>query len=54
MGGLNGLGPNMRYWAVGFTATLPIMEYASVRARKESEAARVQMEDKPLPQILWV
>jgi len=52
MGGLNGLGPNIANWAVGFTATLPIMEYASLRARKESEAARVQMETSRYRQIL--
>jgi outer membrane protein len=52
MGGLNGLGPNIANWAVGFAATLPIMEFASLRARKEAEAARIQAETGRYRQIV--
>ena len=52
MGGLNGLGPNIANWAVGFTATLPIMEFASLRARKEAEAARIHAETGRYRQIV--
>jgi outer membrane protein len=52
MGGLNGLGPNIANWAVGFTATLPIMEFASLRARKEAEAARIQAETGRYRQVV--
>ena len=52
MGGLNGLGPNIANWAVGFTASLPIMDFVAVRARKESEAARIQAETGRYRQIV--
>lgn len=52
MGGVNGLGPNIANWAVGFTANLPIMEFASLRARKDVEAARIQAETSRYRQIV--
>ena len=52
MGGLSGLGPNIANWAAGFTASFPIMEFASLRARKESETARMQAETSRYRQIV--
>lgn len=52
MGGINGLGPNIANWAAGFTATLPIMDFASLRAKKAAEAARVQGEESRYRQMM--
>ncbi|MBC8166153.1 MAG: TolC family protein [Bryobacteraceae bacterium] len=51
LGGVNGLGPNYRNWAVGFTATFPLFDLASIRARTEVEAHRELAESARLDQI---
>jgi outer membrane protein len=44
-GAANGLYPNTGNWALGFTATFPILEYKTLRARKEIELQRQRRED---------
>lgn len=39
-GGVRGLYPDHGNWAVGFTATLPVLDYKQLRARKEIELQR--------------
>ena len=43
-GPASGLGPNIYNWGIGFSVTFPVMDYASLRARKQAEAARSQTE----------
>jgi outer membrane protein TolC len=50
--GSDGLEPDMRNWAVGFTASFPLMDFASLRARQASEAARVEGETSRYRQIV--
>jgi outer membrane protein TolC len=51
LGGVNGLGPNIHNWGVGFTATFPTLEFASIRARSRAEAHRERAETARLEQI---
>jgi outer membrane protein len=50
--GSDGLKPDTRNWAVGVTASLPLMDFASLRARQASEAARVEGETSRYQQIV--
>jgi outer membrane protein TolC len=50
-GGANGLGPNIYNWGLGFSVQFNVMEYASLRARKEIEAARTRTEAARLDQV---
>ena len=52
LGGMNGLGPNIQNWGLGFTATFPILELPSIRARRESETARLEAERARYDQVL--
>jgi len=52
LGGVNGLGPNIQNWGVGFTVTFPLMELPSIRARKAAEAARLDAEKARREQLL--
>lgn len=49
--GVNGLGPNIHNWAVGFTATFPVFDYASIRARSKVEMLRERSEAARLEQV---
>jgi len=51
LSGANGLGPNIYNWGVGFTVNFNVMEYASLRVRKEIEAARQRAESARLEQV---
>lgn len=52
LGGVNGLGPSVQNWAVGFTATFPIFEISSIRARRNAENAQLDVERQRLDQML--
>lgn len=52
LGGANGLGPNVQNWAVGFTATFPLFDLASIRAKKAAETARLDAEKAQREQLL--
>jgi outer membrane protein TolC len=50
-GAASGLYPDTGNWAIGFTVTFPIMDFASVRARKEIETANEHAETARLEQV---
>ena len=50
--GSDGLEPDTRNWAVGFTASFPVMDFGSLNARRASEAARVEGETSRYRQIV--
>ncbi|HYI93170.1 MAG TPA: TolC family protein [Bryobacteraceae bacterium] len=52
LGGVNGLGPNVHNWGVGFTATFPIFDLPTIRARRESATARLEVERSRYDQVL--
>jgi outer membrane protein TolC len=52
LGGVNGLGPNIQNWALGFTATFPVFDFAAYRARRTAEAARIDAEHERYQQVL--
>ncbi|MCX6603661.1 MAG: TolC family protein [Acidobacteria bacterium] len=43
-GGANGLGPTVGNWAVGATVTFPLLEYKTLRARRQLEDQRIGRE----------
>lgn len=51
LGGLNGLGPTVQDYALGFTATFPIFDLASIRAREAVQSANVRAETARARQI---
>lgn len=51
LGGLNGLGPNIVNYGVGFTATFPIGDRPALRARQAVEAARLRGEQERQAQV---
>jgi outer membrane protein len=51
-GGSEGLKPNFPNWAVGLTASFPLMDFASIRARQASEAALVQSQTNRYKQVV--
>ncbi|MCC6588473.1 MAG: TolC family protein [Bryobacterales bacterium] len=50
-GGVNGLGPNIYNWGLGFSVNFNVMDYASLRARKQAEEARERTEAARLDQV---
>ena len=50
--GSGNVGPNIQNWALGFTATFPIFEFASIRAKKDAEAHREKSEEARYEQVL--
>lgn len=52
LGGMNGLGPSVQNYAVGFTATFPILDLPSLRAKEAGQAATVRVESNRYEQVL--
>ena len=52
LGGVNGLGPNVQNWGVGFTATFSVLEYHAIRAKRNAENARLDAEKARYDQVL--
>lgn len=52
LGGVHGLGPNIQNWGVGFTATFPVFELPAIRARRNTENARLEAERGRYDQVL--
>jgi outer membrane protein TolC len=52
LGGANGLGPNIQNWGLGFTATFPVFDLASIRARRSAEEGRLETERARYEQTL--
>jgi outer membrane protein len=44
LGGVNGLAPNVQNYAVGFSVTFPIFDFAAIRAREAGQSATIRAE----------
>ncbi len=51
LGGLNGLGPNVQNYAVGFTVTFPAMDLPALQARRAMQSANIRAETARSQQI---
>ncbi len=51
LGGVNGLAPNFQNYALGFSVTFPIFDFASIRAREAGQAATIRAETARAQQI---
>jgi outer membrane protein len=51
LGGFNGLAPNTQNYALGFSVTFSLFDYASVRAKKAAQSATVRVETARNDQI---
>jgi outer membrane protein TolC len=52
LGGVNGLGPNIQNWALGFTANFPVLEFSAIRARRSGASARLEAERARYDRVL--
>lgn len=50
-GAAAGLGPNIHNWGLGFSMSLPVTEYLSLRVKREAETARERTETARMQQI---
>jgi outer membrane protein TolC len=51
LGGLNGLAPDTQNYAVGFSVTFPVLDFASLHAREASQSATIRAETARYQQI---
>jgi outer membrane protein len=51
LGGLNGLAPDTQNYALGFSITFPVFDFASIRARKAGQSATIRAENARYQQI---
>ena len=51
LGGLNGLGPNVQNYALGFSVTFPVFDIASIRARESVQSANIRAQTARYQQI---
>lgn len=51
LGGLNGLAPDTQNYALGFSVTFPVMDFAANRARESGQSATVRAETARYQQI---
>jgi outer membrane protein TolC len=52
LGGVNGMGPNIQNWALGFNVNFPVFDIASIAAQKNAESARLDAERGRYDQVL--
>jgi len=52
LGGLNGLGPSVQNWGVGFTATFPLFDLPAIRAREAALSANIRAESSRYDLVL--
>jgi outer membrane protein len=52
LGGLNGLGPNVQDYALGFSVTFPVFDLASIRAREAAQSANIRAQNARYEQIV--
>ena len=52
MGGVNGLAPTVQDFAVGFTVTFPIMDFAATRAKEAVQSANIRAQAAKTDQIV--
>lgn len=50
--GVNGLGPTIQNWGLGFTASFSVLEYRAIRAKRSIEVARLDAEKAKYDQVL--
>jgi outer membrane protein TolC len=51
LGGMNGLAPDTQNYALGFTVTFPVLDFASIHAREAEQAATIRSETARYEQI---
>ena len=51
LGGLSGLAPNFQNYALGFSVTFPVFDFASIRARESVQAANMRAQTARYQQI---
>jgi outer membrane protein len=51
LGGLNGLGPNVQDYALGFSVVFPLMDLPALRAREAAQSANIRAEAARVEQI---
>ena len=51
MGGVNGLGPNIYNWGLGFSVLFPFLDLPQIRAQRDAEAHRVAAEEARLRRL---
>ncbi len=51
LGGLNGLGPNVQDYALGFTVTFPVFDLPAIRAREAAQSATIRAQTARSEQI---
>jgi len=51
-GGVHGLSPNFYNWGLGFTVTVPLMEFAATRAQQAEQSAKVRAEEGRYKQLV--
>jgi outer membrane protein len=51
LGGVNGLGPNVYNWGLGFSVLFPFLDQPQVRAQREAEAHRAAAEEARLRRL---
>jgi outer membrane protein len=51
LGWLNGLGPSVQNYALGFSVTFPVMDLASIRAREAAQSATIRAQTARSQQI---
>jgi outer membrane protein len=52
LGGLNGLGPSIQNWGLGFTATFPLFDLPSIHAREAAQSANIRAESSRYDLVL--
>jgi outer membrane protein TolC len=52
LGGLNGLGPSIQNWGIGFTATFPLFDLPAIRARESAQSASIRAESSRYDLVL--
>ena len=52
LGGLNGLGPSVQNWGIGFTMTFPLLDLPSIRAKQAVQSAIIRAESSRYDQTL--
>jgi outer membrane protein TolC len=51
LGALNGLAPNVQNYALGFSVTFPVFDFASIRAREAAQSATIRAQTARAQQI---
>jgi outer membrane protein TolC len=52
LGGLNGLAPNVKNYAIGFSITFPVMDLAAIHAREAAQSATIRAQAARSDQIV--